>query len=805
FQMAGARELAREYGPNPAYWNADVKGFWRTFVPGSSILATSAPVAKTSVMEQAYGAKYYSHVTRKETVEEIARDMFYNRIRSMIGSKYPDAYHTSNSEFRFLASTYGAYRERYAQLFGDTAGKRSDSSWVTDSMIENLIRRGITVEELRNFVWVRTREGGYIPFTEGREAHGLRLSDGDKVVGGQLAVNLGGRWARFDAHAISDRISKDKIALPPDLARMQSEVMRMVNASPSAQEGLYRHKVIDDETRSAMVRFAEGLKAWAGPDKRDVAAYMVHRMCKEAGDSAAMDRTGLLSIRPDRDIEFIGFRKTFQKVWAPFSRGVEQLLTSAFLPQAHDMLHVTMQSEHLRARSAALSARLAAAVHSPETDPSVSTGVFKKDVQEFVDAMSRYRAVWDQAITRDPRGNTFAIGSQANFTAMHHHGPALHPAAISSLDEFQGRTFRKFMEGMRLAPMSVNWMLGAPFILQVRGALTSWYGYPSKHDKSFHPLNPYNMSPVRTLDGMRSLFDPFHSALDLTSGSFRKIAAYALSPFSFILNPGGATTKTLDYLSQKMASPSGRDNDISTRAASAISGFSSVLKPETVFHSQDSFNIPHYARESGIRERLAGHMVLREYGGKAVQDGQVRAHEDQAWIYKNLNVVWNVNTNPGVSYLDFNYNVLADPRLASHLLAGTKYTSYFSHDEYLQKQANMGFVQRHVSAYELTESREEELRHYQSPRQNRMWGFLNPITFFINNPVWPLSYATYESLAHSVPHKFKHMADEAERRKELRFADLHNPPKTFMSGMPVGTNSEEMRYTTLQPHEALAA
>ncbi|MFA5411834.1 MAG: hypothetical protein WC350_00600 [Candidatus Micrarchaeia archaeon] len=802
YGMFYGAEAAREYGPDPRNWNADMKGYWRTYVPGSEFAGKHA---KTSVMEQAYGEKTYSHIHRRDTVDAIARDMFYNRIRGIVGTKYPDAYYTSNSEFRFLASTYGAYKERYAQMFGDTKGKRGDPSWVTDGMVENFIRRGFTMDELHNSVWVRTREGSYIPFTEGREAQGMRLSDGDRVVGGTLAVNLGGRWTPFDPQKIGERMEKEKIKLPKDLEREQAIVMNMIAGSREAQEGLYKHKVIDPETRAMMVAHARSLVQWAGNDKRDIAAFYVQRMCKDASDSAAMERTGLLSIRPQRDLDFIGFRKTFQKVWQPVSKGVEQLLLSSFMPQANELLNMTMQTEYLRARTATLSGRLAAAMANPELDPSVNTGLFKKDIREFMDAMSRYRASWDASITRDSRGLTSGIGSQLNFAAMHHHGPATHPEAVAgTLGEFQGRKFRQFMERIRLSPLSINWMLGAPFILQVRGALTSWYGYPSKHDKTYHPLHPYAMGTGRTLEGVRSLLDPFYSAIDIGSSTFQKLASLAASPLHPITRPIGKYI--LDPLADKLNRPPAREGDLTAKLSAGVSFVSSAFQPEKGLSSaRDEYYLPHYAKEASIREKLTGPMSHREYGGKAMLEGQVRAHEDQSWIYKNINVVWNMNTNPGVSYLDFNYNVLADPRLATHLVSGTKYTSYFEKDEYLQKQANLGIVQRHVSAYELTEEREQEVRSYQSPRQNRMWGFMNPILFFLNNPIWPLSYATYESVAHQIPQRFRQSQEEAEKRKELRFADLYSPPKIYMDGMPVGTASEEIKYTTLSPEQVRTA
>jgi hypothetical protein len=799
-------EVAREYGPDPRYWNADVSGFWRTFIPGTPYMGEKRH-AKSTVMEQAYGEKNYSHISRKASIEQIAADMFYNRIRGMVGSKYPDAYYTSNSEFRFLASTYGAYKERYAQMFGDTNGKRADSSWVTDGMVENLVRRGITMDELHDRVWVRTREGSYIPFTEGREAQGLRLSDGDRVVGGTLAVNAGGRWTAFDPQKVAERMDTEKIALPAELQREQALVMQRIRGSPEAKEGMYKHPVIDEETRSLMTAHARSLIQWAGNDRRDVAAYFVHSMCKTAGDSAAMERTGLLSIRPQRDLEFIGFRKTLQKIWQPFSKGVEQALLSSFMPQANELLHATMQTEYLRARTTALSGRLAAAMANPELDPSIrmNTDMFRKDATDLINAMTRYRAVWESTITRDSRGLTSSIGSQINFAAMHHHGPATHPEAVAStLKEFQGRSFRQFMERIRLSPLSINWMLGAPFILQVRGALTSWYGYPSKHDKTYHPLHPYAMGPGRTLEGVRSLLDPFYSAIDLQSSTAQKAASLAVSPIHPLTHLVGKYM--LDPLADMMSRPPAREGDLTAKLASGIKFVSDVFQPEEGLGSaRDEYYLPNYAKQHGIRERLTGPMSTREYGGKPMLDGQTRAHEDQTWLYKNINIVWNENTNPGVSYLDFNYNVLADPRLATHLVSGTKYTSYFEKDEYLQKQANLGIVNRQVSAYELAEEREQEMRSYQSPRQNRMWGFMNPMLFFLNNPIWPLSYATYESVGHLLPQRFRQAQKEAEERKVYRFQDIYNPPKIYMDGMPVGTASEEIKYTTLEPEQVRTA
>lgn len=794
-------ELARELGPNPSHWKMDVRGYWRVYVPGSQTLGDSKH-AKTCVMEQAEGAVSRSHIARRQSREEIARDMLYNRIRAMVGAAYPDAYYTSNSEFRFLASAYGAYKERYAQLFGKTDAQRKDSSWVTDENISDFIKKGISLEDLQKFVWLRTREGSYIPYTEGREM-ALRVSDGERIINGRLSVNMGGRWIEYDPIKVSERMRKEDIRLPDSLQREQQAILNAIHLSRQAQEGLLRRKELSPELKDAMHRFAQDLSEWSrAGNRQDVAAHILLRIGKEANDLSALESTGLMAIRPKRDLEYVGFRKILEGVWQPFSKGFENSVASAFLPKIRDLYNMSAHSEYFRARTAEFSARYAASIADPRLEPNINPAV-RKNMDELVAAMSRYRAVWDDTITRDPRGNSSSLGPQLNFASMYHHGPALHPNPNSVLEQFGGRTFRQTMESIRLMPLAINWTLGAPFILMVRGAMTSWYGYPSKHDKTYHPLQPYEMTPSRTLEGFRSLFDPFYSALDFTSGSFRKVASMLLSP----LHPIGAVGSAM-----RIPDPAKAIADSFKASDSTQTGFvgrtaglaSDVMKGGTTFRTDPEYYLPYYVQKSAIREWLTGPMVQREYGGKSVQDGMIRTHEDHAWMYKNINVVWSVNTNPGVSYLDFQYQVQADPRLATHLISGTRFKSFFSQDEYLQKQANIGIVQRETSPYELAEARENELRFY-GPRSNRMWGFLNPMTFFYNNPLPILSMATASYLTEKAPEKLRELAERAERREQLRYADMHAPPKMFMHGMPVGSVDSKIMYTSLQPAEAAQA
>jgi len=794
-------ELAREFGPNPAHWKTDVRGYWRVLVPDSDTLGDSKH-AKTSVMEQAWSAVNRSHVSRAQSVDAIAKDMLYNRIRAMVGASHPDSYYTYNQEFRFLASSYGAYKERYAQMFGKTDAERKDSSWVSDKHVEDLIKKGISLEDLQKFVWLRTREGSYLPYTEGREL-ALRVSDGERIINGKLSVNVGGHWVQYNPIAVSERIRKENISLPQDLLREQQVLLSAIEQSRQAQEGLLRKKDISPELKERMQRFAESLSEWSkAGNRQDVAAHMLLRMGKEATDLSALESTGLMAIRPTRDLEYVGFRKTLQKVWQPFSRGFENATASAFLPQIKDLYDMSSNSEYFRARTAEFSGRYAASMSNPGLEPNVNPEA-RKNMDELMNALSRYRAVWDSTITRDPRGNSSSVGFQLNFASMYHHGPALHPNPNAVMDQFKGRDFRQMMESIRLMPLAINWTIGAPFVLMVRGAMTSWYGYPSKHDKTYHPLHPYEMTASRTLEGFRSLFDPFYSAIDFTSGTFKKVGAMMLSP----LHPIGAIGKEM-----RIPNPLEKIAESSRISGSGELGFvgrvastaSEVMQGSTTFHTDPNYYLPYFVEKAGEREWLKGPMVEREYGGKSVQDGMIRTHEDHAWMYKNINVIWCMNTNPGVSYLDFQYQVQADPRLATHLMQGNRFKSFFSHDEYLEKQANLGIVQRETSPYELAESREDELRFY-GPRSNRMWGFLNPMTFFYNNPLPLLSMATFNFLTEKGPDKLREWSAKMQRGEHTPYAELGAPQKTFMQGMPIGTVPSQLRPDTLREAEATHA
>jgi len=795
------QELAREMGADAAHWNVDMRGYWRTLVPGSSVLDFDN-IGKTSVMEQAFGAAYRSHIGRNVSPEvfmkEQAREMFYNRIVSMIGSKYPDAYQTGRQEFRFLASTYGAFKERYAELYGLTPGRKKDSSWVTDDMVADLVKKGVGIDDLHKFVWIRTREGNYVPFTEGREGFGMRVSDGERIINGKFVYNAGSHWESFNSTKLREKYGR-LLDLPAEkggllsasLFKEMKEIDNLVRASQQSTEGMFKKRELDPKLKERMVNFSNDVITWGGKTRRDAAAYIVFDLCKRVNDFSIVENSKFLSIQATKDVGSVGFRKFQEKVWLPFAKGAESLMISSFLPQLNELQNVTMLSEHLRARTAEYSARYAMSLADPTyPDKSINRELHSQMI-DLMDSMNRYRSVWDSTITRDPRGNSSSFGPQLNFASFYHHGPARPFAPVTTLGEFSGRTLRQSLESLRMMPLTINWLIGEPFALMVRGAMTSMYGYPGKHDKTYHPLHPYAMTSSRPTDALRSLFDPFHAALDFSSGTFRKTAAMGLSMFHTAASP---LTHSLDYVSGKMGESSIPGMGMASRALGWVSD---VFKPETTMHANPEFYLPSYIQKSRVRELLGGDMTMREYGGKAMADGIVRTHEDHTWMYKNINVIWNVNTNPGISYIDFYYNMHADPRLASHLVSGSRYSSFFSQDNYLQQQANLGIVKRDVSAYELAEVRESEMRQYMSPRENRMWGLLNPISFLYNNPIFPLSIASWDFITHRSWEKFKDIKSSWSKRNE--YAQTGGSQQ-FMSGVPIGPLSQT-NYETFQSRE----
>jgi len=314
--------------------------------------------------------------------------------------------------------------------------------------------------------------------------------------------------------------------------------------------------------------------------------------------------------------------------------------------------------------------------------------------------------------------------------------------------------------GLTHTPVIFNYALGSPFGLAYRTYITSRWGAPTKYDRQYRPevseqyrnyqivLDDYHSKiNQRTNELIANKMSP-QAAREMAEQQFRDSRPEApafelkrdeLSPFAMTAQRTGEAHASLLNWAYSAFDPTatnwGRVGAALASAPLALTQFlpirpvqSWILSKGTPLMNREDKN-PYYIDPGGLRSQMikhAGPMVKRQYGGTEIATGAVRAHEDM-WRYQaGVQAVWG-NANPGASYVDFSGSMQYNPRAANYLRYESKYRPFFKHDEYLERQANMGLVTRNVDPFELSMSRNAELRHYQFP-ENTLFRFLSPGT-----------------------------------------------------------------------------
>ena len=748
-ELGVSAETAREYGARPEFWKLNMKGYWRILdYEGLKLGETlTGTLARTSVMQEAYQMSTGGHVEKLPFATsadfELAKDkkgkfdpvwsayahkFFSDRLKNMVGSKYPNAYFFAQDEIDFLFRVRDAYRERYCELKGidrknleRAQGRTSANSWIDERMgRDKFLESTISFRDLSNHTWMKVREGTYLPYAEG-----IRVSDADRIINGRLSIQKNGQWIEFDPHPIL--WSKE---LTKDFYKESRDLMTEIGQDQNDVPGISRRKTIDNHLKAKLDNFQGRLTQWGKDNnKQEIAAATLYAMSSQLGDFWLLDNSHLVKIQPRAMLE--DRKGLMDKVSLAFMRGWESTMVSAFMPQMKTMYDLTAHSEYYRDKMNKLSAN----IMNQDFDrlhPDLA-----KQYKELVTSAMRYHNVWDDAITRSPLGNTSAIGNMFIFASYFHHGPAVHFDPTWNLDHFKGTRW-EFFQRIRQMPITINWLVGSPFILASRGMMSSKLGHPTRQDKSFDPMRGWHTTMPRTFEGWRAFLNPFYSGIDFNAGSWKRLTTLALPAAFPIALPIYAASPLIKKISQE---PKGMLGTIA-KAGDKLAGWS---------NSMGSYDPKAYAPtsmiEQGIRERLEGPLIRKDYGGRELSMGLRRTNEDASYIMKNMNVIWG-NANPGCSYLDWENNMRMDPKLATHLTHGAKYSSFYGKDDYIHKQANLGIIKRTTSALRLQSMREEELREYGDTvwggfKRNPLWAWVNPAAFAVHMPLTPMFSARH--------------------------------------------------------------
>ncbi len=662
------QEIKEEYGPDDV-WKLDVKHFWNVGTKGS----------RKTAEHEAYGRVHLAHIRSPEPVRKVAHKYMRTRMKSMIGERSPNAIFFSNSEYKSLKEIRMAYMDRILEYRGEdptTFSMDQKLKKVSYKNIEDFTKKTISLAEMKKYTWVRTKEGQLVPFRDN-----MSFSDAERIVNGRLTYRTNNnRWAPMNLEKVN------LISLPKDFAD------KMPGGSNKKEEV--------NSIEGYKTFYAE-LKDWADGHGNKEKLLMLAALKQTATKLGQPDlfwqstvEEGDVKVNPYNE-RAPGMKGLWDRAIQGISHGIETTLISAALPQLKKMYETTALSEDYRQRVSRMSQEVIsgrAKARNPEA---------MKFYEQFIDSTVRYHTAWDNAITRDPRGNSSDIGHQFIFASFFHHGPAVPYESSFDTNFYYGKRRKVFMD-LLMNPIRINWAIGGAFASAYRTHLTSRWGYPHKYDRTEDPLEPYAMTPPRTRDAITSLFNPLFAGVDLFSASAKGFA-YRLGNLAGM---GGDVGKGM---------------------------FKGLMPTKTV-------RTPGFMKEAKWRELFGGDETRTGYAGDEARMGIHRSHEDTSWIHKNINIIHG-NTNPGASYESWRRTAHMDPRLAIHLTKGSKYASYYSKDTYLQKQASLGIVKREITAERLWERRESQLRSY-GARQNTLFGFLNPVMFALHTPLIPIISTT---------------------------------------------------------------
>ncbi|MBD3418010.1 hypothetical protein GF412_03465 [Candidatus Micrarchaeota archaeon] len=471
-----------------------------------------------------------------------------------------------------------------------------------------------------------------------------------------------------------------------------------------------------------------------------------------------------------------------RNVWDPILKnanlGLEHFMLNTFGKQMKAEYEGSLVSGYFREVGGKFASKLAAGEFG-NPDMRVNQDPAMREYNRLMDSFTRYHAIWDETITRDPRGNSSAVGSGFIFSAFFHHGPAMafgpglyrrwtyagYQQPWTTWKGFKANV-RERMWGLQWAPQAFNWAIGTPLGVGYRTYVTSRWGYMSKYDRQYQQppkqvMEDYAQKVSTYNARYDNLVSQYKSDYGLSATAARNEAEKRLKamgvdrpePPAFelernILNPYSFTPSRKSEAAAAMLNwfyASFDPTATNWKRFAAIAGGSPIapfasfvpnrwIQSKILGNGSTPMNRsdtnPYYVSPGAVRSQLtkmAGPMVKRGYGGSEIISGVTRSHED-TWGYQaGVNSIWG-NTNPGATYLDFSHNVKMDPRAANYLRYESRFRPYFEYDDYVRKQANLGLVKRDINPFNLMNERNSELRHYKFP-ENTLFRFLNPATF----------------------------------------------------------------------------
>jgi hypothetical protein len=171
--------------------------------------------------------------------------------------------------------------------------------------------------------------------------------------------------------------------------------------------------------------------------------------------------------------------------------GLEQFMLSTFGSQTRTEYEGSLTSEYFRQTGARFAAKLAAGEYG---DPTDRNNTAMKEYNRLADSFMRYHCIWDETITRDPRGNSSGVGNAFIFSSFFHMGPATAygPAPYRRWNYggfnkpwYSWSKVKSSLMDLQYSPFVFNYAVGSPFLLGFRSYITNRWGALSKYDRRY--------------------------------------------------------------------------------------------------------------------------------------------------------------------------------------------------------------------------------------------------------------------------------------------------------------------------------
>ncbi|MFH2106895.1 MAG: hypothetical protein ABII22_06565 [Candidatus Micrarchaeota archaeon] len=557
--------------------------------------------------------------------------------------------------------------------------------------LEEYIKKGPTYNSIVNSgnPWVMMHEGGWAP-----HVHGMRLGQGDRVLGGYVAIqDEHGKWRRFDPDSV--RVDFAKFGR----GDLMEQYNRLGGGIHEDEQGMGAHQAQTDKRTGKLMAPERDPLGWAGflAEVKDFTSKMEDKFegkkmynsilwsyTNHTGDyTRYYDESGarIISKRettPNNPLRMFTLKQdtlfgtdmsVFQKV-RNFGLGLGDYATKmalASLGPLHTASYgITSTSEVFRTASL----RNAVAVlrmnendweaHLSDISNPRDRETIKKSLIASAVAHGAYHMVWDFAIDRNPQRISASHGVHQSWDSSFNFGPqAVYPMRqnMSHMTPTQYAMYMIQQGGLQ----SLAGAMLRPYASMFRAMQQEAQGYASKWDTTQDPLRHWQYTDVRSLNLTRVLTNPIstYRGEDSVTGWFKKKLGMDESSFR---NPA------------EWAQLAGKD-----MARGLL---------------QQPLDIMHYAQGGGL--------------------------------YANARTG---EANPGASYYTYRHVLKTDPISAEYLVRGVgAQTEFYKNIASIRDQAYSKIYTREISDVGLQMRREQELRGF-GFGQNTMNAWLTPLSY----------------------------------------------------------------------------